>query len=214
MTIYKNDEQGTEEWFQSRCGVITASNFSLIENRLKTGKNKGDFSQAAKDYAFKIAVEKATGNVYDYDDFNPWQAKRGSELEPEARLAYEEKIEVMVIETGLALTDDYRFGGSVDGIAGNGIIEIKCFLSPSKIERILFNNDLSEEMAQIQGNLFVTNKEYCDFILYLPQLKNINKQLYIQRIERDEERIKTLEQNLNEFYDFMMNKFNRLIGNE
>lgn len=193
-------QQGSEAWFQARCGAITASMFSEVRKRLKSGPNKGGFSKAAQDYAFKLAVERISGTTMEEPQFDPWQARRGRELEPEARLAYEERREVIVEETGLAITDDNLFGASVDGLVGSdGIVEIKCFLAPSKVKAILLDGDTSELDDQMQGALWITGRQWCDAVLYVPALEGIGCHLTIIRTERDETAIDALSADLLSF---------------
>jgi hypothetical protein len=195
--IHLEAEQGTQEWLQGRCAAVTASMATECRKRLKSGPNKGDFSKAAHDYAFKLAVERISGELLDDPQFDPWQAKRGRELEPEARLAYEERKGVLVEQTGLALTEDRRFGASVDGLIDeDGSLEIKCFLAPAKLAPILLHGDIGDCMDQIQMGLWITGRKWCDFVLYAPALRCINKHLTIIRIERDDNYIEALEQDL------------------
>lgn len=198
--IHLQAPQGSDEWFQERCGAITASMFAECRKRLKSGPNKGDFSQAAKDYAFKLAVERISGQLLDEPHFDPWQARRGRELEPEARLAYEERRAVLVDETGLALTEDRLFGASVDGLVGDdGSIEIKCFLAPSKLAPILLDGDIGDCVDQVQGGMWVTGRRWTDFVLYCPALACVGRDLTILRIERDDNYIAEMERDLLEF---------------
>lgn len=46
----------------------------------KSGPNKGDFTEAAKDYAFRLAFERISGQLMD-EGFTTWQMDRGHELE-------------------------------------------------------------------------------------------------------------------------------------
>lgn len=177
-------------------GYRSIPSSSIVERAL-AGEKVGDFSQAAKDYAFKLAIERISGELLDYPQFDPWQAKRGRELEPEARLLYEERRGVLVEQTGLALTPDRRFGASVDGLVDDdGAIEIKCFLSPAKLSSIILNRDISDTMDQMQGGMWITGRKWCDFVLYCPALKSIGKELTIIRTHRDDDYINSLVDDL------------------
>jgi len=196
--------QGSPEWLQGRCGAITASMAAECRKTLKSGPNKGDYSQKAKDYAFKLAVERISGELLDDPQFDPWQAKRGRELEPEARLAYEHRTETLVEQTGLALTEDKLFGASVDGLIDeDGTIEIKCFLAPGKLAPILFEKDIGECVDQIQTGLWITGRLWCDFVLYCPALRCIGKHLTVIRINRDDNFIAELEADLLKFNELV-----------
>lgn len=192
--------QGSDGWLRDRIGAVTGSMFTECRKRLKSGANKGDFSQAAKDYAFKLAVERISGELLDDPQFDPWQARRGRELEPVARLAYEERHGILVEQTGLALTEDRIFGASVDGLVDDdGSVEIKCFLAPSKLAPILLDNDIGDCKDQIQGGMWITGRKWTDFILYCPALKSIKKDLKVIRIHRDDEYIDAMVPELMEF---------------
>lgn len=198
--IHLLSPQGSESWFRDRCGAITASMFAEARKRLKSGANKGDFSQSAKDYAFKLAVERISGQLLDDPQFDPWQARRGRELEPEARLHYEERREVLVEQTGLALTEDRLFGASVDGLVDeDGSVEIKCFLAPAKLAAILLDGEIGDCKDQIQGGMWITGRKWTDFVLYCPALKCIDKDVKIIRVDRDDDYIAELERDLMAF---------------
>lgn len=184
-------------------GYKTTPNFSAFDDAV-AGKRIGDHSNAAKAYAFKLAVERISGQLLDVPQFETWQMKRGNELEPEARLKYEQRQAVLVEQTGLALTEDKLFGSSVDGLVDeDGIIEIKCFVDPTKLQSILIDGDIGEVMDQVQGSLWVTGRLWADFILYCPQLACIGKDLTIIRFDRDDNYIAELEQDLLRFNELV-----------
>jgi hypothetical protein len=208
-----NCEQGSPEWHQARAGVITASMFSEVRKRLASGKNKGDFSQKAKEYAFRLAVERISGELLSEDKFDTWEMKRGRELEPFARLNHEAAKGILVEQTGIVLTEDRKFGASVDGlIDDDGCSEYKCFISPSSLMPILLEADTSDIDDQIQGGLWITGRQYCDFVLYCPALKNIGRDTTIITRKRDEEYIATMEKELLEFDRFVEQTIKTLKG--
>ncbi len=125
-------QQGTPEWFAARAGVITASKFADAVGKLKNGNP----SQASKDYAYKVAVEIIYGQTTE-DTYQTFEMRRGTELEPIARMVYERTTGNMAEESGLVLTEDRRFGYSTDGfVDSDGLIEIKCPNSARKIVEI------------------------------------------------------------------------------
>ena len=198
--IVINCEQGTLEWKQARAGVITASMVKDVRNVLKSGKNKGGYGKKADDYAFQLACERMCGDLLDDDQFVTWQMKRGNELEPEARLAHENARGILVEQCGLVLTDDNKFGASLDGlIDDDGGCEYKCFTAPSSIKPILLDKDLSDIQDQMQCGLWVTGRSYFEFCLYCPQLKKIGHDLTIIRVERDDEYIEKMVEDLLKF---------------
>lgn len=190
-------EQGSIEWLQARTGAITASMFSECRKRLKSGPNKGDFTAAAKQYAFRLAIERISGELLDEDKFETFEMRRGRDLEPEARLKHEEKKGILVEQAGFAKTNDGRFGVSVDGlIDDDGISEYKCFIAPSSLMPIILENDISSCIDQVMGGLWITGRKYGHFVLYCPALKRIGKELKIIEVERDDNYIEELESDL------------------
>lgn len=188
-------EQGSEAWFKARAGVITASKFADAISTLKNGSP----SQASKDYAYRVAVERIYGETTE-DTFVTWEMRRGTELEPYARIAYEAKTGNLAQESGVVLTDDCVFGYSTDGLVDDdGLIEIKCPNSARKLVEMWETGDLSEYEHQIQGGMWITGRKWCDFIMYAPQLEPVGKHLYIKRIERDDNFIEAMESKLWEF---------------
>lgn len=204
--------QGTPEWFAARVGVITASRFKEATAKFskKTGaKNIGDRKAEAENYAFKIAVERISGESTE-DTFQSYSMRRGQELEADARFLYAEKTGQEVTETGVILTDCGNFGYSSDGLVGaNGAIEIKSLISAKSILPV-FSGDISEFFDQMQGGLMISEREWCDFVMFCPQLEKVNKSLYIRRVSRDEAYIKALKQELDDFNDFVYSLVNKL----
>ena len=193
--VFVNCTQGTPEWFQARAGVITASKFADAVSTLKNGTP----SQASKDYAYKVAVERIYGETTE-DTFVTWEMRRGTELEPYARIAYEAQTGNLAQESGIVLTDDRIFGYSTDGLVDDdGLIEIKCPNSARKLVEMWETGDLSEYEHQIQGGMWITGRKWCDFIMYAPQLEPVGKHLYIKRIERDDNFIEAMESQLWDF---------------
>lgn len=191
-----NCVQGSPEWHKARCAVITASNFSDCCELLKNGS----FSAKAKQYAFKLAIERISGELLQEDKFETWEMRRGREEEPNARFAHEQQIGEMVEQTGIVLTDDGLFGASVDGLIGaDGCAEYKCFVSPTSLMPILLDGDIDDCKYQIQGQLWITNRKWCDFVLYCPALECIGKKITVFRTERDDEFIAEMEIKLLKF---------------
>lgn len=192
--------QGSEEWHKARAGCITASNFADCCELLKNGS----YSAKAKQYAFKLAVERISGDLLQEDKFETWEMRRGRELEHDARKAHEKKIGVMVEQCGIVKTNDGLFGASVDGLIGDdGCSEYKCFVSPSSLMPILLDGDISDCQYQIQGQLWVTGRKWSDFVLFCPALVKIGKDLTVFRADRDNEFVAEMEQKLLKFNDLV-----------
>ena len=191
--------QGSPEWYQDRAGAITGSMFSEVRKRLKSGQNKGDFTNEAKKYAFELAIERVTGKALQDDQFETYAMKRGHFLEPDARAAHEARHGVMVIRAGFIKTDDGKFGCSADGLIdlrGGGISEYKCFVNPEKLSNIILENDWSEVRDQVQGGLWLTGRKWAHYGLYCPDLACVGLDLVVHEEDRDEAYIEELEQDL------------------
>lgn len=194
-------DQGSEAWHKARAGVITASNFKLTRAgaKLKSGPNKGEYNEKAKDYAFRLAIERIAGKPLD-EGFETWQMKRGHELEPAARAEHEMQAGVVVQRAGFVMTDDRLFGASADGLIDfTGGSEYKCLVSPESLRDVLMGNDISEYIDQIQGCMWITGRQWWHFALYCPALEPAGKQLYWREIKRDDNHIESMEADLIEF---------------
>ncbi|MBR8376501.1 YqaJ viral recombinase family protein [Burkholderia cenocepacia] len=191
--------QGSDEWHRARAGVITASMFSAARKRLKVGPNKGDYSSEAKDYAFRLAVERISGQPLD-EGFETWQMKRGHELEPEARMEHEALTGLFVKRAGFVVTDDGLFGASADGLIDpDGGSEYKCFIAPDKLRPMLLDNDASDVMEQAQGCMWLCGAKWWHVGLYCPALALVGRQFTLIEVRRDDAFIERLEADLVEF---------------
>ena len=167
------------------------------------GKPIGEYSDAAKDYGFRLAVERISRVPLD-EGFSTWAMRRGNEMEEEARMRHEEKEGILVERAGFVITDDRLFGASADGLIDeDGGSEYKCLVSPSRLRKIIVDKDISEFTDQVQGCMWVTGRRYWHFALYCPALKEIGKDLTMVRVERDDDYIEELELELIEFNNYV-----------
>lgn len=189
-------EQGGEAWHKARAGVITASMAKVARERLKSGPNKGDFTEKAKNYAFRLAIERISGEPLD-EGFETWQMRRGHELEPEARAEHEMQAGVIVQRAGFVTTDDGVFGASADGLIGEEEgSEYKCLVSPEGLRDVLLFDDISEYTDQIQMCLWLTARKRWHYGMYCPALAPVGRQLYWRVVERNDDYIEALERDL------------------
>ena len=192
-------EQGSEGWHAARAGCITASMFGDARAKLKSGEKKGRPTSAALDYAFRLAVERISGQPLD-EGFSTWQMKRGKELEPHARLEHELATGLIVHRAGFITTDDGIFGASADGLIGeDGGSEYKCFLAPEKLRAFHIDNDASSIMDQVQGCMWISGRKWWHVGMYCPALESVGKQLWWHEYQRDDDYIEQLEADLWQF---------------
>lgn len=188
-------KQGDPDWHAARVAVTTASRAKDACDKLKSGQP----SQKAVAYAAEIAMESVAG-VTCSDVFVNFAMRRGSELEPHARIAYEAATGNLVDESGIYLTDDRVFGYSSDGaVNDDGLIEIKCPLSALTVISMWRSGDLSEYVHQIQMGMWLTGRKWLDFVMFDPRLAPVGKSLFVKRVQRDEAFIEAMESDLMKF---------------
>lgn len=192
--------QGSEAWHQARSGAITASMFKICRERLQSGKNKGDFKEAAKNYAFSLAIERMTGQPMEGSDFETWQMRRGHELEPAARDLHIRKTGLFVERAGIVKTEDGLFGASADGlIDDDGGSEYKCLVSAERLRAVLLDNALDDFTDQVQGCLWLTGRKWWHLCFYCPSLEPLGLDFVMHQVQRDDNYIEALEADLLEF---------------
>jgi len=178
--LVSNFEQGSQEWLQSRLGKPTASNFGKLIT--PTGRP----STSAEGYINELIAQRITGELPEF--YTNAAMERGNELEPAAKALYEFINDVEVVEVGLCLHDTLDCGASPDGLIGvDGGIEIKCPLPHTHIAYLREGVVPSKYIPQIQGCLWITGREWWDFMSYHPAMEDL-----IVRVERDNEYIKKL----------------------
>lgn len=193
--IYLDHAQGSPEWLEARLGVITAS---IARDALEK-TSKGVPTVKAIGLAARIGMELVTRVSCD-DTFVNAAMRRGSKLEPQARIAYESASENLVEEVGFYMTDDRAFGYSSDGVIdSDGLIEIKCPTSPLTVISMWRDGDLTDYMHQIQMGLWLTGRKWLHFVMYDPRLASVGKSLFIKRVQRNEAFIEKMEADLLKF---------------
>ena len=175
-------EQGSPEWFEARLGIPSASMFSKIVT------TKGVWSTQADSYINQLVAERLTGEREEI--YQSHHMIRGTELEPEARDMYCLVKDVEVQEVGFCLHDTLKAGCSPDGLIGEeGGLEIKAPAPATHVEYLRGGVLPSRYKQQVMGCLWITQREWWDFVSYHPNMKPL-----IVRVERDEEYIAALEE--------------------
>ena len=182
MKIYNDVIQGSDIWKELKRGKISASNFSKV-----MAKGAGKTRQS---YLYKLAAEIITGDQVDH--YTNDAMLHGTETEPMARAAYCFENDIEVTEVGFIETDEY-LGCSPDGLVGDdGLVEIKCPVTTTQIATFLSGRMPTTHKAQVQGQIWISEKSWCDFVSFDPRV-NGKASYFCQRIYRDDEYIKTLE---------------------
>lgn len=181
-----NCEQGSPEWHESRSKIITGS---MLEKVMPKSKK---FTQGTYTYMNEIAAEILTGQSA--EEANSKSLSWGKDHEDEAASTYAALRNIDLYHVGICIDDDLRAGASPDGFVGNdGMIEIKCPYVSGKHVNTLLENKMPEEYEwQVQGNMLINGRKWCDFISYDPRVNGKNK-IAIIRVERDEKYIAELK---------------------
>ncbi len=161
-------QQGSDEWWEAKCGVPSASNFDRIITCVK-----GEPSTQAKAYIAELVAERVSQNPNYFSSrgvSRPMQ--NGVDTEPEARQAYAFLREEDVVQVGFCMTDDGRFGCSPDGLVGeDGALELKCPQLNTQVGYLIDATMPSEYKPQVHGQLIVTGRKWVDFFSYAPGLE-------------------------------------------
>jgi len=181
-------EQGSELWFQCRAGIPTASEFSTVMAR---GKDGGASITRLK-YMRQLAGEILTGEPAPEGYSNAYMA-RGHELEDEARSLYAFMRDAEPQRVGFIRNG--QKGASPDSLIGDTSgLEIKVAIPAVQIERLQAGKLPTEHVAQVQGCMWVSERDSWDFVSYCPKLPPL-----ILTIRRDEAYIATLAKAVDAF---------------
>lgn len=192
-------EQGSEEWFNARLGIPTASRFKDIVTPDKLNK-----SASRKSYMYELIAEKLVKEKEEH--FKTEWMERGNEVEDLARSSYEFLNDVEVKQVGIILNDAGTIGASPDGLIGeDGGLEIKCPKSSTLVKYMLDGRLPLEYKTQVMGNLWISEREWLDFVAFHPNMK-----MFKVRVYRDEEYIKKMAQHVNDFVDEMLESYEKI----
>ena len=167
-------EQRTDEWYKARLGIPTASSF----NKLITSTGKP--SSQAQTYINQLIAEAVTGKRP--EQITTPAIERGIALESEAIEWYTLLTDRTVEETGFWRHPKVDCGASPDGLIGDeGLLEVKSPLPHNHVKYVRANKVPSEYVPQVQGQLWVLDRKWCDFLSYHNELPPM-----LIRVTRDE----------------------------
>lgn len=178
-------EQGSDDWFAARMGIPTASRFSDI-------LAKGEGKMRAR-YMRDLAAEIIRGYP-EPDTYSNAHMERGHEQEGEARALYALTYAPV---TRVGFMRNGRAGASPDSLVGDtGGLEIKTAMGHIQVERLNKRGVPSEHVAQVQGNLWISGREWWDFMSYCPDMPPL-----VVRAPRDDAYIAALAKAVAAFND-------------
>lgn len=178
--------QGTEEWKQARVGKATASEAHKIMMKPDTA--------GYQQYSTQIAIERIIGEPQGSDYENDYM-RDGREFEEVAAVEYE-LAHNKTQEVGFISHPELEAGASPDKLVGDdGQLEIKNMENHIYMPVLLNQFIPGQYYKQIQFQLWITNRSWCDFVAYarkLPeQLANLN--MAVIRVERNEDMINQID---------------------
>ena len=147
-------EQRSEDWFKIRKGRVTGSNVGAILGLSPFMKPEDVMRRMVRDW--HNAPSEFTGNA---------ATEYGTFHEKIAKMDFEMDSGLTVQEVGFYTFQDW-LGASPDGLLGaNGLIEIKCPYGQRDKNPPVFKTIKQQPhyYAQIQIQLFVTEKDICTF---------------------------------------------------
>lgn len=201
MEIIRDIEQGSQEWMNLRLGIITCSELDCL---LVNGKGTAGFGAGAFTYMDTLIGERITGEAADPFQGNR-HTERGHELEGKARELYVARTGAELDQVAIIL--NHGIGYSPDALVGaDGLDEIKTKLPKFQVSVILDGEVPKEHIAQCMGGLWVSEREWIDFISYWPGMP-----LFIKRMYRDEAMIRKIAERVKTFYELMEERMERVM---
>lgn len=166
--------QGSPDWFAARLGLPTASEFATL---LAKGRDGGP-SLTRKKYLHQLAAEIVRGEPG--EDYTNAYMERGKAQEAEARRLYAFMMDIDPQLVGFIRNG--QKGASPDALIGaDGGLEIKTRAPHLQVELLLQDRLPPEHRAQVQGNIWIAEREWWDLAVYSPGLP-----LFVCREYRDD----------------------------
>ena len=199
-------KQRTPEWEAARLGKATASRIADVIAKTKSG-----YAASRANYAAELVCERLTGakaEAYESPAMR-WGAEK--EAEALALYAFEQDADVTLIgfldHPKIAMS-----GASPDGLVGDvGLVEVKCPMTATHIETLLGQAPQTRLLAQMQWQMAVSGRAWCDFVSYDPRLP-LPMRLFVRRIQRETALITALEREVRTFLAEVEATVDRLSG--
>jgi putative phage-type endonuclease len=201
-------DQRTDEWYQARLSKCTASRISDVLAKIKYGE-----AATRRNYKIQLVTERLT-NMKSEDSFMSVAMQNGIDREPIARQLFSERTGNIVTEVGFIDHPNIPYSGcSPDGVieSENSILELKCPMDSTMVDIWMNQQVPSKWLPQIMFQLSVTGAKFCHFAAYSPNFPE-NLQLYIQKVERDEDQIALINTEVQLFLQEVEDIVNKLKG--
>jgi hypothetical protein len=189
--LHRDVAQYSEGYDHLKLGIPTSSNFHKIITP------QGKPSKRWREYACVLIAERILQGRIEF--YNSPAMERGLIVEAEAADWYEFDQDVTVERVGFITDDDHTVGCSPDRLIGDeGLLEIKAPLPQTQIEYWLSGEINERFRPQLQGQLYVSQRNWVDLLCWHDVLPKI-----VTRVEPDEKFIKALDQELQMFNFFI-----------
>lgn len=173
--------QRTDEWYEARLGLLTASTMKLIITPpsdkagcgLKVANNK-----ETRSHMYELIAQRTMGVVE--DTYQSYDMERGSIEEVHAKELYSEH-RAQIRDCGFVTNEinGFTIGFSPDGMVGDdGFVECKSRKQKIQVKTILENEVPREDLIQIHTGLKVTGRKWCDYISYSNGMPMFIKRVY------------------------------------
>jgi putative phage-type endonuclease len=163
-------EQRSNEWFQARKNRVTGSEVGAILGYSPFLKVEDVMRRKVREY-------HGAPNEFEGNQATQW----GTTNESGAIVEYEMETGNKVISTGFYEYEDW-LGASPDGLVdADGLIEVKCPFGLRNEEAPVPFKTAKDQMhywAQMQVQMHVTRRSWCDFYQWTPNETKLEKVLY------------------------------------
>jgi hypothetical protein len=199
--------QRSPEWFAIRCGKLTASD----AKELFTKGRGSDEAVGRRDLRWKLVAEMLSGQPQS-DDYTSKAMEHGVDTEPASRRCYEVERGILVEDVGFLAHDELAAGCSPDGLADDGLLELKC---PKTFTHISYMRDpqtlVNAYKAQLAHALWVSGAPWIDIASFDNRLPP-KLQFVVVRLEAAKVDLAAHEAAVRKFLDEVTNEMRALQG--
>jgi hypothetical protein len=199
-------EQRTPEWYAAKNGIPSTSMFANIITP------SGKPSESSGEYIKQLVAEWLAGKPVDAFRGNKY-TEEGKLREPAGEALYEFDSGNMLGRVGFIYRNEEKLvGSSTDGLIAEydggpyrGVFEQKNPKAATMVGYLTMEDMPSLYKPQVQGELWVTDLDWCDFMVYHPDIGH-----KIWRVHRDEQYITLMSGYVRKFIDRMLKKREQL----
>jgi len=198
-------ESYSAEWWISRHGTFTGSEAWKLMTEPKTKSES--VSVTAETYILEKVWEKLAQQSK--NGIDNYATEWGNDHEPLAKKFYTKITGREISAANMVFREDLEgFTGTPDGFVGeDGMVEIKCpWNGANHLKHCCIQDDgyfLKEHKEyywQIQSYLYLTGREWCDFVSFDPRI-NSDLGMFIHRVKADTDQHKKLVKKVKEGRD-------------